>query len=148
MKDRAGRDIGVSTAVDGLREALQLHGVKKKISIMEPYFESIEPRMGGVIGELGYEIVKYGHMRGSSPATYSHVTEQDMIGAIRSIDDPDVECLVQFGAALPMARIADEAERWLNKPVISINVVTYWHGLRALGIDDRFNGFTQLFSRF
>ncbi len=148
MKDRAGRDIGVSTAVDGLREALKLHGVKKKISIMEPYFPSIEPRMDGVMGELGYEIVKYRHLRGKSPATYSHVTEQDMIEAIKSIDDPEVECLVQFGAALPMARLADEAERWLNKPVISINVVTYWHGLRALGINDRFAGYTQLFSRF
>ena len=148
MQDRAGRDIGVSTAVDGVREALKLHGVKKKISIMEPYFPSIEPRMGGVMGELGYEIVKYRHMQGLSPATYSHVNEQDMIGAIKSIDDPEVECLVQFGAALPMARIADEAERWLNKPVISINVVTYWHGLRAMGINDQFPGYTQLFSRF
>lgn len=148
MKDRSGRDIGVSTAVDGVREALKLHGVKKKISIMEPYFASIEPRMGGVMGELGYEIVKYGHLEGGSPGTYSHLSEQDMITAIKSIDDPEVECLVQFGAALPMARIADEAERWLNKPVISINVVTYWHGLRSMGIKDQFNGYTQLFSRF
>jgi maleate isomerase len=148
MKDRAGRDIGVSTAVDGVREALKLHGVKKKIAIMEPYYPSIEPRMAGVMGELGYEIVKYQHMRGKSPATYSHVDEREMIEAIKSIDTPEVECLVQFGAALPMAHIADEAERWLNKPVISINVVTYWHGLRALGIKDQFPGFTSLFSRF
>jgi len=148
MKDRAGRDIGVSTAVDGLREALKLHGVKRKISVMEPYFPSIEPRLGGIMDELGYEIVKYRHMRGASPATYSHLTDQDMIEAIRSIDDPEVECLVQFGAALPFARLADEAERWLNKPVISINVVTYWHGLRAMGINDQFRGFTSLFSRF
>ena len=87
-------------------------------------------------------------MRGKSPATYSHVDEREMIEAIKSIDTPEVECLVQFGAALPMAHIADEAERWLNKPVISINVVTYWHGLRALGIKDQFPGFTSLFSRF
>ena len=100
------------------------------------------------MGELGYEIVKYRHMQGMSPATYSHVNEQDMIGAFKSIDDPEVECPVQFGAALPMARIADEAERWLNKPVISINVVTYWHALRAMGINDQFPGYTQLFSRF
>ncbi len=148
MRARAGRDIGVSTAVDGVAEALKLHGVKRKISIMEPYFPSIEPRMGAMFEEMGYEIVKYRHMQGASPATYSHVSDQDMIAALREIDDPEVECLVQFGANLPMARIADEAERWLGKPVVSINVVTYWHGLRAQGIDDRFPGFTQLFSRF
>ncbi len=148
MRRLAGRDIGVSTAVDGVREALRLHGVKRKISIMEPYFPSIEPRMESMFAEMGYEIVKYRHMRGASPATYSHVSDRDMIQAIREIDDSEVECLVQFGANLPMARIADEAERWLGKPVISINVVSYWHGLRAQGIDDQFPGFTQLFSRF
>ena len=56
--------------------------------------------------------------------------------------------IVQFGANLPMARLAGEAERWLGKPVISINVVTCWAALRAVGIDDRIYGFTQLLSRF
>ena len=37
-----------------------------------------------------------------------------MIRAIKAIDGPDVEAIVQFGANLPMARIADEAERWLT----------------------------------
>ncbi len=76
------------------------------------------------------------------------VTAQDMIRAIKAIDGPDVEAIVQFGANLPMARIADEAERWLDKPVISINVATYWHALRMNGIADKLYGFTSLFSRF
>ena len=45
------------------------------------------------------------------------------------------------------ARIADETERWLGKPVISINVVTYWHALRSFGIKDQFSGFYE-FSKF
>jgi len=60
---------------------------------------------------------------------------------------PDVEAIVQFGANLPMARIADEAERWLDKPVISINVATYWHALRMNGINDRLYSFTSLFPK-
>jgi len=54
---------------------------------------------------------------------------------------------VQFGANLPMARIADEAERWLDKPVISINVATYWHAIRMNGINDRLYSFTSLFPK-
>ena len=96
----------------------------------------------------GYEIVRYNHMRGKSPTTYSVVTAQDMINAIKPIDGPDVEAIVQFGANLPMARIADEAERWLDKPVISINVATYWHALRMNGITDKLYGFTSLFAKF
>ena len=61
---------------------------------------------------------------------------------------PDVEAIVQFGANLPMARLADEAERWLDKPVISINVAIYWHAPRTNGITDKLYGFTSLLSRF
>lgn len=148
MKDRAECDIGVTTAVDGVREALKLHGIKKKISIVEPYYKTIEPKMEGIFGELGYDIVKYKHLQGKSPNTYCHLTDEEIVDAFRQIDDPSVECLVQFGANLPGARIADEAERWLGKPVISINVVTYWHALRSFGIKDQFRGFTSLFSKF
>jgi maleate isomerase len=144
----AGFDIPVAIATDAVFAALERHGVKRRIAIMEPYYPSIEPRMVGVFGARGYEIVRYNHMRGKSPTTYSVLTAQDMIRAIKAIDGPDVEAIVQFGANLPMARIADEAERWLDKPVISINVATYWHALRTNGIDDKLYGFTSLFSRF
>lgn len=71
-----------------------------------------------------------------------------MIRAMRSIDGDDIEAIVQFGANLPMGRLADEAERWLDKPVISVNVATYWHALRMNGITDRIRGFTRLLSEF
>jgi maleate isomerase len=144
----AGFDIPVAIATDAVFAALERHGVKRRIAIMEPYYPSIEPKMVGVFGAKGYDIVRYNHMRGKSPTTYSVLTAQDMIRAIKAIDGPDVEAIVQFGANLPMARIADEAERWLDKPVISINVATYWHALRTNGIDDKLYGFTGLFSRF
>ena len=129
-------------------EALKRHGVKKKIAVMEPYYPTIEPRLKGVLGPHGYEIVRFNHMRGKNPTSYSVLTARDMIQAIKSIDGPDIEAIVQFGANLPMAKLADEAERWLDKPVVSINVATYWHACRMNGIDDKLYGFTQLFSRF
>ena len=75
-----------------------------------------------MLGAHGYEIVRFCHMRGKSPASYSVLTAQDMIKAIKSIDGPDIEAIVAFGANLPFARLADEAERWLDKPVLQINV--------------------------
>lgn len=144
----ANWDIPVAIASDAVVAALKAHGVKRRIAVMEPYYPSIEPRLQGVLGAFGYEIVRFLHMRGKSPGSYSMVGAQDMIAALRSIDGSDVEAIVQFGANLPMARIADEAERWLNKPVISINVATYWHALRENGIADRLHGYTQLLSKF
>ena len=83
-------------------------------------------------------------MRGKSPASYSVLTAQDMIKAIRSIDGPDVEAIVAFGANLPFAKLADEAERWLDKPVLQINATTYWHALRTNGITDKVYGYGSL----
>ncbi len=144
----AGFDIPVALASDAVVAGLRLHGVKKRIAVMEPYYPAIEPRLQGVLGAYGYEIVRYNHMRGKNPTAFSVLTAHDMIEAIKSIDGPDVEAIVQFGANLPFAKLADEAERWLNKPVISVNVATYWHACRMNKIEDKLYGHTQLFSRF
>ena len=51
---------------------------------------------------------------------------------------------MQVGTNLSMVRLADEAERWLGKPVLAINAVTLWHALRARGIADQLRGFGSL----
>ena len=144
----AGWNIPVTIASDAVAAGLKAHGIKRRIAVMEPYYPCIEPRLNAVLGAHGYEVVRYCHMRGKSPASYSVLTAQDMIGAARSIDGPDVEAIVAFGANLPFAKLADEAERWLDKPVISVNVATNWDACRMNGINDKLYGFTQLFSRF
>ncbi len=144
----AGWDIPVTIASDAVVAGLKAHGVKKKIAIMEPYYPCIEPRLRGVLGAHGYEIVRFCHMRGKSPASYSVLTAQNMIKAIRSIDGDDIEAIVAFGANLPFGKLADEAERWLDKPVLQINATTYWHALRTAGITDKVYGYGSLLSRF
>jgi maleate isomerase len=122
--------------------------LKKRIRAVAGRDIPVSIACDAVLGPHGYEVVRFNHMRGKNPTSYSVLTAQDMIQAMKSIDGPDVEAIVQFGANLPMARLADEAERWLDKPVISINVATYWHACRMMGIEDKAYGFTQLFSRF
>jgi hypothetical protein len=64
---------------------------------MEPYYPVIEAKMRGVFEPRGFEIVRYNHMRGKSPATFSVVTAKDMIEAVKAIDGPDIEAIVQCG---------------------------------------------------
>jgi len=47
-----------------------------------------------------------------------------------------------------MSRLADEAERWLGKPVIAINAATFWYALRQNGIADQLQGFGRLLREF
>jgi maleate isomerase len=148
MKQRAGGVMDVSLATDAIIEGLKVHGVKKRIAIVEPYYPVIQPRMQSFFGEHGYEVVRFNHMKGPQLTEYTRISAADMIAALHSIDSPDVEALIQFGANLPLAAIADEAERWLGKPVIPVNTATYWHALRHNGITDKLRGHTRLLSEF
>ena len=74
----------------------------------------------------------------------AHISEDEMRNAILQLDGPDVDAIIQVGTNLAMANLATIAERWLKKPVIAINTATYWHALRANGINDKIEGFGTL----
>lgn len=148
MIARAGKDIGISIATDAIIEALKAHGITKKIAIVEPYYPIIQPRMESFFRECGYDIVKFRHLQGPQFSQYTRVSVDYLVDALRGTDTSDAEAIVQFGANLPIAKVADEAERWLGKPVIAVNVATYWHALRHSGITDKIQGYTRLLSQF
>ena len=60
----------------------------------------------------------------------------------------DVDALVQAGTNLSILRLADEAERWLGKPVIAINAAIWWKALRDNGIEDKIAGYGRLLREF
>ena len=62
--------------------------------------------------------------------------------------NPDVDAIVQCGTNLSMVRLADEAERWLGKPVIAINAATWWMALRENGIKDKVYGAGSLLREY
>ena len=140
--------VPVTLASEAIVEALGALGVKRRIAIVEPYFPIIQPRMESFFGECGYDVVRFNHMRGGQFTGYTRTTAEALIGELKAIDSPDVEALVQFGANLPMAAVADEAERWLGKPVIAVNIATYWHALRTGGVADKVQGCTRLMREF
>ena len=67
---------------------------------------------------------------------------------LRELDGDDVDAIVQVGTNMSMVRLAAAAEMWLGKPVIAINTATYWHALRANGINDKIPGMGRLLEEF
>ena len=148
MSARAGGKVSVTLPGEAIVAALRAFGIKRRIAIVEPYFPVIQPRIESFFGEAGFDVVRFNHMQGGQFTGYTRTTAAALIDELKAIDSPDVEALVQFGANLPMAAIADEAERWLGKPVIAVNIATYWQALRHGGIDDKIYGFTRLLREF
>ena len=61
-----------------------------------------------------------------SPRLIAQVPLADIRAASGELDGNDVDALLQVGTALPTVAVAAEAERWLGKPVLAINTVSYW----------------------
>ncbi len=141
IKDWSG--MGVATGAEACERALRLFNVKK-IAVITPYQPIGDENVRRFFSELGFEVGKVKGLRCPTAVAIAHVQEDELRQALLEINDDSVDALVQVGTNLSMVRLADEAERWLGKPVIAINAATWWMALRDNGITDKVYGCGRL----
>lgn len=141
MRERAG--VGVSCGSFATEAALNVYKAKR-IAFLSPYFPVANEQVRNFYQDCGFTVVRDVCLRRPSPVLIAHATDDMCRQAIRELDGDDVDALVQVGTNLSMIRLAAAAELFLGKPVIAINTATYWHALRAVGIEDRVEGFGNL----
>lgn len=131
--------LGVATGAEACEKALKLYEAKR-IAVITPYQQIGDDNVVAFFGDLGFEVVNIKGLRCPTAVAIAHVTEDELRDAIVEVNTPDVDAVVQCGTNLSMLRLADEAERWLAKPVIAINAATWWLALRSNGIEDQLHG--------
>ena len=124
--------------------ALGAYGCGKRIAYFSPYWPAGNAEVTRFFSETGFQVIRDLALCCRSWLEIAEITEAQCRSFLTRIDGDDVDALVQVGTNLSMARLAGEAERWLGKPVIAVNTATYWHALRANGLDDRIPGFGHL----
>lgn len=137
----------VATGADACRRALAVFNARR-IGVITPYQPVGDAQVRRFFTECGYDIVALEGLKCPSAVAIAHVTEDRLRQAILEVNRPDVDAIVQVGTNLSMVRLADEAERWLKKPVIAINAATWWHALRENGITDQLRGFGTLLREY
>lgn len=145
IKGLSGLD--VATGAEACEKALGLFGAKR-IGVVTPYQPVGDENVVKFFTEIGFEVVAIKGLKCPTAVSIAHVTEDELRDAILEVDGPDVDAVVQCGTNLSMVRLADEAERWLDKPVIAINAATWWMALRENGIDDKIGGAGRLLREF
>lgn len=126
----------VATGAEACERALKLFNARK-IGIVTPYQPVADENVRLFFTELGFEVGKIKGLKCPTAVAIAHVSEAELRQALLEVNDEDVDALVQVGTNLSMVRLADEAERWLGKPVIAINAATWWMALRDNGIEDK-----------
>lgn len=132
--------IRIATGAAACDRALRVVGAKK-LAVVTPYQPVGDAQVQRFLEECGYEVVAVKGLRCPTAVSIAQVDEATLRQAILKVNTPDVEAIVQVGTNLSMLRLADEAERWLAKPVIAINAATFWYALRENGIADQMPGF-------
>ena len=142
IEEHAG--VAVTMGSDAARQGLRHYGDVKRIGVVTPYMPVADRQVRRFFTDCGFEVVRLVGLKCASPVLIAHVGELELRDAIRAVDGPEVEAIVQVGTNLAMARLAAAAELWLGKPVLAINTATYWRALRRNGIADPIDGFGAL----
>lgn len=141
MEDRS--QVKVSCGSFGTEAALNLYKAKR-IAFLSPYFEVANKEVRRFYSDCGFTVVRDICLERPSPVQIAHTTDEMCRQTLQKLDGDDVDAIVQVGTNLSMIRLAAAAEVFLGKPVIAINTATYWHALRAQGINDKVAGFGNL----
>jgi maleate isomerase len=129
----------VTTGATASDRALRVLGARR-IAVITPYQPIADENVARFFTESGYEVVRLEGLRCPTAVSIARVPEAHMRDVLRGIDGDDVDAILQVGTNLSMVELADEACRWLGKPVVAINAAIWWAALRDYGIDDRFEG--------
>jgi maleate isomerase len=140
--------VGVTTGAEAIVAALKAYGSPSRVAFVSPYWPAANAEVTRYLADHGYETVRDIPLMCARWTAIAQVGEARLREAFHDLDGDDVDALIQVGTNLSTVRFAAAAELWLGKPVIAINTATYWHALRANGIDDRIDGFGRLLSDF
>ena len=138
----------ISVGSHACAAALRAHGGVKRIAVLSPYWPVMNAEVANYFGEQGFTVMRDIALQCPSWTGIAAVTTAQCRDALRKLDGDDVDAIVQVGTNMSMVDLAASEEAKRGKPVIAINTATYWHGLRAVGIDDKIEGLGRLFAEF
>ena len=145
LEDHSG--LKVASGAEACEKALHLFQAKT-VGVITPYQAIGDDNVIKFFNDIGIEVKVIKGLRCPTAVSIAHVQEDELRAALLEINSYGVDAIVQAGTNLSMLRLADEAERWLAKPVIAINAATWWYALRENNITDKVYGCGRLLREF
>ena len=146
VMDQIG-DLGLTTGANACSGALEAFGAKT-IAVLTPYQEVGDEQVEAYFTEMGYNVQQVIGLRCDSATSIAETPEDDVIAAVRALDGPGVDAILQVGTNLSTVDIFPVIEKWLGKPCLPINMITAWHALRSSDVRDKMDGMGWLLEHF
>jgi maleate isomerase len=123
---------------------LEAMGRPGRLGIVTPYWGPAGDVIADFFRSAGYPAVELVNLEARGPTSVSRIPSERIHAAFDALASAGVEAFVHVGTALPVTAITDAIERKHGRPLVGVNVATYWAALRAIGIADRIAGFGRL----
>ncbi|MBL8630741.1 MAG: hypothetical protein JNM81_13980 [Rhodospirillaceae bacterium] len=146
--ERVSGGVPVMLPSFAILKALELLGQPKKLGILTPWMPPADEACAAFFKEQGYDVLAIKGLQHPTPLDIATADEALLNKTVDEINLPGVECIIKVGTNSAMARLVADMEKRLNKPVLTVNTVTYWAGLRAVGVQDKLKGFGRLAETF
>jgi len=128
---------GVTDYSSAILAALEaLFGRPARLALLTPFMPVGDAAARRIFAEAGHDVLRVTGLKAPSPGSIGRVPLDRLREAVRELDSPEVDAIIQLGTGLPFAAVAREAEVALGKPVLASNPVSYWRALRRMGIQD------------
>ena len=111
-----------------------------------PYMEQVARAAVDFVQENGVKVLNAKWLN-KGGMDIAEVSEETLCHLAREVDDPGSDALFISCVDLHTIRIIEKLENDLGKPVITSNQATMWHALRLANINDKIEGYGQLFLR-
>ncbi len=145
LQEKIG-DVPLVTATDATAAALTAMGAKR-IAAISPMSDEFSKSVADYYQSLGFEVPYHTGLQVGRPQDIIKIGYAEAREAFLKLDHDDVDTFLHVGGALGIADSIEALEKELGRPVVSVNVATYWCALRTLGIADPLSGFGQLAQR-
>jgi maleate isomerase len=135
----------VTDPVTAAIAALRASGVRR-VGLLTPYTSDINARLRTALIARGLDIPVMASFNEADDDVVARITPRAILDAIVKLGQlPACDGVFVSCTSLRVARIVEEAETLIGKPVTSSNHALAWHMLRLAGIDDDIAGFGRLY---
>lgn len=141
---KSAGNCNITFGAQAIQDALACFPGVKRIGVITPYMPVGDGMVVKFLTDIGYEVVRIAGHKSPGPVEIAHESFAKTRALLREVDGDDVDLILQAGTNLYFVELAARLELELNKPVLAINALTFWHALRSNGIRDRIAGFGRL----
>jgi len=119
-------------------------GDPKRIAVLTPYWPPADALIREFFVSCGYDVVASHGLKAKGPISVAQFSPAQIMEGFETLNLDGVEAFVHVGTNLPVSALTPQIEAEFAKPLIGVNVATYWWALRRLGIHDPLTGFGLL----